>query len=130
MLFLFNNRIFEIGLPLDTITGEGFPMSPAAFDALSHADILHLVREEVFADPNIAHNTPAITSHLAILIAAKTHANAILAGPAASGAQTPADIAVKLAEVSLLTMVQLHDQQTAGGLTSAAVEKAVWSSLR
>jgi hypothetical protein len=130
MLFLFNDRVFEIGRPNETIQSDTFPLSPEDFSALRKRDVLNLVREELFADPLLVHNAPARASQLATIIAAKTNANAILAGPPAGGAQSPAHIAALLAEVSILTLASLQIQQQNGTLTTSGVEEAVWSSLR
>ncbi len=130
MLFLFNDRVFEIGQPNVTIHSQDFPLSPEVFDALRKRDVLNLVREELFADPLLVHNAPVRASQLATIIAAKTNANAMLAGPPAGGAPNPAHIAVLLAEVSILTLASLQIQQQNGTLTTSGVEEAVWSSLR
>ncbi len=130
MLFLFNDRIFEIGQPSETIDSGEFPLSPTAFSGLTNQQMLGLVREEVFANPLLVHQMPVIAKQLAIIVAAKTNANAMLAGAPAVGAKTAGQIAVLLAEVSLLTMSSLHRQQIAESLTTAGVEEAVWAELR
>ncbi|PHS29114.1 MAG: hypothetical protein COA85_01960 [Robiginitomaculum sp.] len=130
MLFLFNDRVFEIGRPNEIIQSDTFPLSSKNFESLRKRDVLNLVREELFADQLLVHNAPVRASQLATIIAAKTNANAILAGPPAGGAPNPAHIAVLLAEVSMLAMSSLHMQQKNGTLTTSGVEEAVWSSLR
>jgi hypothetical protein len=130
MLFLFNDRVFEIGQPLEIIRSVAFPLSQAAFDKLSEQEMLALVREEIFADPLLVHDVPARAMQMATIVAAKTNANAMLAGPRAGGARTAAEIAVMLAEVSLMTLSSLHIRQVGGTLTTEDVETAVWSALR
>ncbi len=130
MLFLFNDRLFEIGQPLEIVSSEDFPLPLNAFERLSQAQTLDLVREELFADPLLVHDVPVRASQLATIIAAKTNANAMLAGPPASGARSPRQIAVLLAEVSLLTLSSLYQRQKNGELRPQDVENAVWSALR
>ena len=130
MIFLFNDRLFEIGQPHEIVRQDTFPLSPDAFDRLSEASMLNLVREEIFADPLLVHDAPSRASQLAIIVAAKTNANAMLAGPPAAGARSPMQIAVLLAEVSLLTLSSLYRRQENGALTPQDVETAVWAALR
>ncbi len=130
MLFLFNDRVFEIGQPNETINSDGFPLSPSAFASLTQQDILLLVRGEMFADPLLVHDAPERAIQIATIIATKTNANAILAGPPIGGAKAAAQIAVMLAEVSLITLSNLNIRQTGGTLTTAGVEEAVWAALR
>ncbi len=130
MLFLFNDKLFDIEQPSEVINSDAFPLSPFAFEQLTQHEMLFLVREEIFADPLLVHDVPARAIQLATIVAAKTNANAMLAGPPEGGANTVAQIAVLLAEVSLITLSSLNFSQRAGTLTTAAVEQAVWASLR
>ena len=130
MLFLFNDRVFEIGQPMEVISSLAFPLSHAEFNALPQNEVLTLVREEVFANPLLVHHNPVRAAQLATLIAAKNQANAVLAGPPKNGAEGPAQIGVLLAEVSLMSISALYAQQQAGTLTTSGVEKAVWAALR
>ncbi len=130
MIFLFNDKLFEIGLPLEAVHAEGFPISPGAFSRLSKMETLNLLRSEIFTDPFLTRNAPVKASHLATIVAAKTNANALLVGASADGAKTAADIAVRLAEVSLLTLAQLYARQQSGQLTTREVEQTIWSVLR
>ncbi|PHS27954.1 MAG: hypothetical protein COA84_02865 [Robiginitomaculum sp.] len=130
MLFLFNDRVFDIGRPSEVIHSLAFPLSQAKFDALPHNEVLNLVREEIFANPLLVHHNPVRAAQLATIMAAKSEANAVLAGPPQSGAQSSAQIGVLLAEVSLMTISALHSQQQAGTLTTSGVEEAVWAALR
>jgi len=130
MLFLFNDRVFELGRPSEVIHSLAFPLSQIEFNALPHNEVLQLVREEIFANPLLVHHNPVRAAQLATITAAKSNANAMLAGPPQSGAQAPAQIGVLLAEVSLLAISALHAQQQAGTLTTMGVEQAVWAALR
>ncbi len=130
MLFLFNDKIFEIGQPEEVIRSDGFPLSEADFSRLGNQEMLSLVRMEIFANPLLVHTLPERSKQLATIIAAKTNANAILAGPPADGAKTAAQIGIMLAEVSLLTMSFLHTQQIIDALTPQEVEQSVWAELR
>jgi hypothetical protein len=130
MLFLFNDRVFEIDQPIEVIRSDTFPLSQAAFSSLSEQDVLSLVREEIFADPLLVHDVPARAMQIATIVAAKTNANAMLAGPRAGGARTASEIAVMLAEVSLMTLSNLHIRQVDDTLTAEDVETAVWSAMR
>ena len=130
MLFLFNDRVFELGRPSEVIQSLAFPLSQAEFNALPHNEVLQLVREDIFANPLLVHHNPIRAAQLATIIAAKSQANAMLAGPPQGGAQEPAQIGVLLAEVSLMAISALHAQQQAGTLTTSGVEEAVWAALR
>jgi len=130
MLFLFNDRLFEIGQPNETVRDDYFPLSPGAFARLKQTQMLDLVREEIFANPLLVHGIPLRASQLATIVAAKTNANAMLAGPPAGGARAPQQIAVLLAEVSLVTLSSLYQRQQDGALGPEDVETAVWTALR
>ncbi len=130
MLFLFNDRIFDLQRPEEVINSDEFPMSYAQFLKTSRGMILHLVREEIFATPLLVHEIPERARQLSLLVAAKTGVNAMLAGPTAAGARRADEIAIQLAEVSLMTISNLFQLQDGGVLSPQIVEKSVWAEMR
>lgn len=129
MLFLFNDVIFEIGQPLERIATDDFPVSLAAVEKMHSAEIVLLAKETIFADLQLAHSSPKKAEYLAVLLAAKLDTNAVLIGPPANGASTAAEIGIRLAEVSLVTMSNLWQLQIGNTLSSEHVYQSVWSSL-
>ncbi|MBL4595366.1 MAG: hypothetical protein JKX99_02180 [Robiginitomaculum sp.] len=130
MLFLFNDVIFEIGQPTEVIQSEAFPITSAAFVKMRLSEIVTLACEAVFADIQLPHNQPEVAKNLSVLLAAKIAANAVLIGVPAEGAKEPADLGLRMAEVSLLTIAHLFQLQQGGTLLPQHVQQAVWQSLQ
>ncbi|MBL4616588.1 MAG: hypothetical protein JKY46_02750 [Robiginitomaculum sp.] len=129
MLFLFNDVILEIGQPIDKITADDFPVPVPVFEQMHLAEITFLAKEEIFADLQLPRTNPNKAIHLAVLLAAKSEANAVLIGPPANGASAAAEIGIRLAEVSLVAMSNLWQLQVGDTLTYEHVYNSVWSSL-
>lgn len=129
MLFLFNDVIFELGQPEEAMAAEGFPISKKDFARTSLAQTLNLAREAVFQDLQLPRTQPDKAKVLAVMLAVKTPANAILVGPPAIGAQSPAQIGLRLAEVSLVTLSHLNQLQEGGTLRPHDVQRDVWQEL-
>ncbi len=129
MLFLLNDVILDIEQPNEIIRSDEFPISVAEFAQMSLADITGLAFEEVFKDLNLPRTQPEKAGHLATLLAAKTGANAALIGPPADGARQPSEMAVRFAEISLMTLSYLYQLQTGGTLQTSHVQESVWQAL-
>ncbi|PHR60932.1 MAG: hypothetical protein COA47_06955 [Robiginitomaculum sp.] len=129
MIFLLNDVLLDIKQPNEIIRSDGFPISTAEFAKMSLADITGLAFEEFYKDLNLARTQPEKAGHLAVLLAAKTRANAALIGPPTQGARQPSEMAVRFADVSLLTLSHLYQLQLGGTLQTSQVQEAVWQAL-
>ncbi len=130
MLFLFNDVVLELGQPLEALEAEDFPISKQAFAKMSLVQITTLVRQGIFEDLQLPRTQPEKARVLAIMLAVRTGAaNAVLVGPPATGASTPAEIGLRLAEVSLVTLSYLNHLQSGGTLTPQQVYRDVWQAL-
>ncbi|MGJ3230293.1 MAG: hypothetical protein ACFE0P_00675 [Oceanicaulis sp.] len=129
MLFLFNDAVFDLGDPRDTALETGMAHGYAQDTLLTMrvGKAVKLVREAVFDEPQIARTNPEVAGFLAALIAWKTdEANAMLA-VAPRRIQTAAQVQLRLASVSLVTIQQLRELQGAGKLSSHVANLSVWS---
>jgi hypothetical protein len=131
MLFLFNDAVFDLGDARETAmeagTANGY--TPEALDRMRVGQVVKLVREAVFDQPQIARSNPEIASFLAAMIAWKTdEANAMLA-VAPRHIQLTSQVQLRLASVSLVTVQQLRELQTAGKLSSHVANLSVWSQV-
>ena len=128
MLFLFNDVVFDLGdeqeLALRSGAEHGF--DTAALFKMRTGKVVKLIREAVFEEPQLARTNPDVAAFLAALLAWKTgEANALLA-VAAPHIETPMQVQLRLASVSLVTMSQLRELQDAGKLSSHSVNMSVW----
>lgn len=130
MMFLFNDTLLDIPQASDLLREGKFPIPEADFARMSLGSIAMLAREEVYKDLDLPKNQPEVAKHLAILLAAKSGANAVLVGPPLGGARKPEQMGLRLAEVSLVTISNLYQMQEGGSLTPAHVNRAVWLTLQ
>ncbi|MFP4518268.1 MAG: hypothetical protein ACLFQ5_02315 [Oceanicaulis sp.] len=129
MLFLFNDAVFDLGDPRDTAleTGAAHGFSEETLLTMRVGKAVKLVREAVFDEPQIARTNPEVAGFLGALIAWKTdEANALLA-VAPRHIQLASQVQLRLASVSLITIQQLRELQTAGKLSSHVANISVWS---
>ncbi|MGX6647897.1 hypothetical protein ACWCOP_08140 [Maricaulaceae bacterium MS644] len=129
MLFLFNDAVFDLGDARETAmeagTANGY--APEALITMRVGQVVKLVREAVFDEPHIARTNPEVAGFLAAMIAWKTdEANAMLA-VAPRHIQLTSQVQLRLASVSLVTIQQLRELQTAGKLSSHVANLSVWS---
>lgn len=129
MLFLFNDAIFDLGdarsFALEHTLAE--PVGPSALMTLRTAQVVKMVREAIFDEPQLARTSPDKAAFLGALLAWKTdEANALLA-VAPRHITLASQVEVRLAAVSLVTLQQLRDLQDSGRLSSHAVNLSVWS---
>lgn len=128
MLFLFNDAMFDVSEPRQTAldTGARAGFVPETLDAMRIGKVVKMVREAIFDEPQLARTNPEVAHFLAAMMAWKTdEANAVLA-VAPRNATLPAEVQVRLAAVSLITMTQLNQLQIDGKLSSHAVNLSVW----
>lgn len=126
MLFLFNDVIYDVGAPDETALNCGVPLDDAGIRSLTVAKVIKLVREAIFENPEIAKTRPDKTRFLAAMLAWKTgEANALLA-VRPTAITDPMDVSIRLADVSIVAIQQLHLLQESDRLTSRAVNDAVW----
>lgn len=127
MLFLFNDVVFDLGDPEETVLSAGGPLSELELRVLPLARVFQLVREAVFEQPKLARTKPDKAAYLSALVAWKTgEANALLAVPF-QGAKRPSEVGVRLANLSLFLIAELKDMQAADRLTPRAVNQSVWA---
>lgn len=129
MLFLFNDAIFDLGdartFALEHRLAE--QAGPAAVMKLRVAQVVKMVREAIFDEPQLARTSPDKAAFLGALVAWKTDdANALL-GVAPRHITLASQVQVRLAAVSLVTLQQLRDLQDSGRLSSHAANMSVWS---
>lgn len=129
MLFLFNDVVFDLGDPRESIfemTGAA-DFSEAVLFNMRVGRAIKLVRECIYEEPLMARSNPDRAMFLAALAAWKTNeANAMLA-VAPRDAVSPDQVQVRLASVSLVMMSQLQELQGAGKLSSHVANMSVWS---
>ncbi|MCC5996416.1 MAG: hypothetical protein JJU18_08625 [Oceanicaulis sp.] len=129
MLFLFNDAVFDLddarSFALESPLAEDF--DPRTLLTLRVGRVVKMVREAVFDEPQLARTSPEKAAFLAALVAWKTdEANAMLA-VAGRHISTPAQVQVRLASVSLITLSHLRELQELGKLSSHAANLSVWS---
>ncbi len=129
MIFLFNDVLLDIEQPIEVIQSPDFPVSAQTFSRMQVSEIIKLACEEVFQDLQLPRTQPDVARQLAVLLAAKTGANAVLVGAPAEGARAPSDMGIRFAEVSLMTISHLYQLQKGGTLLPQHVQQAVWQSL-
>ncbi|WP_323762582.1 hypothetical protein [Maricaulis sp.] len=126
MLFLFNDVVFDLGDLKSTLQSEQLPLSPAQIESLTAAQLNTLVREAVFANPDIANSRPDQVQYLMALISVVAPgANALLALCAAD-ADSPAAVGLRYANVSITTLASLWRDQQEGHLTANQINDQVW----
>ncbi|MDG1416365.1 MAG: hypothetical protein P8P99_01035 [Maricaulis sp.] len=129
MLFLFNDVVFDLGDLSELLRDGKIPLPPAEIETINPADLVTLVREAVFSDPAVATNKHDQIQHLSALLAYRCPgANAILA-VAMPGAESPDQIGVRFANVSITTMAFLWKQYSAGELTAHEINEEVWANV-
>ncbi|WP_439637392.1 hypothetical protein [Oceanicaulis sp.] len=131
MLFLFNDAVYDLGDANQTARerGEALGINALTLRNMRIGQVIRMVREWVHERPGLAKTDPESATFLSSLIALKTdEANALLA-VSPQGAKTSADVQVRLASVSLVTMKQLLDLQAENRLSGQMANMAVWSQV-
>jgi len=106
-----------------------FPLPQVQVDSLTAGQLTALVREAIYADPNLPRAKPRQASHLAALISVKAPgANALLAVPQAD-ASGPHEVGLRFANVPLVSMAVLHAMQERGALTAREANTEVWTRV-
>jgi hypothetical protein len=129
MLFLFNDAVFNLGdareSALEAGTANGY--APGSLISMRVGQVVKMTREAVYDEPQLARTNPEVAGFLAALIAWKTdEANAMLA-VAPRHIQLASQVQLRLASISLVTVQQLLDLQSAGKLSSHVANLSVWS---
>ena len=131
MLFLFNDALYDLGDANQTARerGEALGINALTLRNMRIGQVIRMVREWVHERPDLAKTDPESAIFLSSLIALKTdEANALLA-VSPQGGKTSADVQVRLASVSLVTMKQLLDLQAENRLSGQMANMAVWSQV-
>jgi len=126
MLFLFNDVVFDLG-DLKSVLNDGkMPLTPAQIETLTAGQLNVLVREAVFADPDVARRKPEHIRHLCALICyVAPGANALLA-VRPDGATSWHAVGLRYANVPITTLAYLWREQADGHLTASKANSAVW----
>jgi len=129
MLFLFNDAIFDLGDPREFALEHALaePLGPSAVMTLRAAQVVKMVREAIFDEPQLARTSPDLAAFLAALAAWKTDETNALLAVAPRHITLASQVQVRLAAVSLITLQQLRDLQDGGRLSSHAANLSVWS---
>lgn len=126
MLFLFNDVVFDLGDLNGVLRSGQIPLTLEQIETLTAAQLNGLVREAIFADPNIAQTKPDHVRHLVALISfVAPGANALLA-VRPEGAEVPAEVGLRYANVMLTTLASLWKDQQLGYLTPGQINDQVW----
>jgi len=129
MLFLFNDALLDLGDAHEAALtrGEALGLNALTLRNMRMGQVVKLVREWVWERPQLAQSDPESALFLSALVAWKTNeANALMA-VAPQGAASSAQVQVRLASVSLVTMQQLMDLRDQGKLSGQMANMAVWS---
>lgn len=127
MLFLFNDVVFDLGDLHTVLNSDAMPLSHAQIEPLTAGQLNTLVREVVFADPNVARNKPErMRCICAIICYVAPGANALLAVPP-EGATHWQSVGLRYANVPITTLAYLWGIQSKGKLTASKANAAVWA---
>ena len=121
MYFLLNDVV--LGLELQALAP---PLAARRFSALTLDCVQRLGREIFAEEPRLQHRGMERARRLATLIVSKApEVNAALFVAPARGCN-PDEVLVRLTNVDLETLIQLHQEQHAGRMTPAVADKRVW----
>ena len=127
MLFLFNDVVFDLGDLHTVLNSEAMPLSPAQIESLTEGQLNILVREAVFADPDVARSKPERMRCICALICyVAPGANALLA-VRPDGAPSWQAVGLRYATVPITTLAYLWGEQADGRLTAAKANSSVWA---
>jgi len=127
MLFLFNDVVFDLGDLQTVLNSEAMPLKPAQIETLNEGQLNVLVREAVFADPNVARSKPEHMRCICALICyVAPGANALLAVRPEGAANWQA-VGLRYANVPITTLAYLWGEQASDRLTPAKANSSVWA---
>ena len=126
MLFLFNDVVFDLGDLHTVLNSDAMPLSYAQIDTMTEGQLNTLVREAVFADPNVGRSKPDRMRCICALICyVAPGANALLA-VRPDGATSWHGVGLRYANVPITTLAYLWAEQADGRLTPSKANSAVW----
>tara|TARA_R110000744_G_scaffold273278_4_gene386379 strand:+ start:33826 stop:34239 length:414 start_codon:yes stop_codon:yes gene_type:complete len=129
MLFLFNEKVFDLGDLVSVLKDGTIPLPAAQFETLTTGHLTSLLREALFVDPLMATNKPDRTKHLAALIAYRAPAANALLGVRPDGADSPDDVGLRFANVPMVILTYLWKRQNEGVLEPAVINEEVWNRV-
>lgn len=122
MYFLMNDVVFS--LELQTLAP---PMTSRQFSLLTLDSVRRLGREIFANEPRLQHRAPERARRLAALIVSKApEVNAALFAAPARDCD-PEQVAVRLANLDVTLIANLHQEQQVGRLTPALADRQVWA---
>jgi hypothetical protein len=122
MLILLNAHIYDVGDPVETLTGLGVDPKRAPHD---RAALVKLGQDAAFAGKGLENAHDGIRMTLASLFAVSGEANCclFLYTPQMRSAL---DVAMRLAIAPITTLAHLKSTQDAGLLTPAMINHHIW----
>jgi hypothetical protein len=123
MLFLLNNRVFNLTGGIALTTAAGMPTSMATKFTLAEAVIA--AQTAFLANPDLQVSDPTKAAALAFLIASRSQANAALFVVPERSKQ-PSHVNYRLATVGITTLGSLHGLQEQGRSNDDMVNASVW----
>jgi hypothetical protein len=125
MLFLLNNRVFEVGDVSETLKASGFPM--AMQGRVKPAEVIQAGLEAFLANPDFPNSNPSQAAGYCALLMTIADANAALF-IAPPGAKAPQQVGWRLADIPITTIARLFSLQTSNSLTPAVINREVWAN--
>ncbi|MGF1462088.1 MAG: hypothetical protein ACFB2Z_02780 [Maricaulaceae bacterium] len=125
MLFLFNDRLLDLGLPKERLRRDGSPLSHLEARLMAPQMFHTFVAQTLIDVGDFAEPDMEKLLDVCSVITIRSDANAILAAKAPK-ATKPNQVAVRYADVSLLVLSNIKQLQQTGRLTPQAVDDMVW----
>lgn len=126
MLFLLNDRVISIVGGAEVLNAAGLPISFATSCNLNNAIVA--MQTAIMENPNLANADTTKAAALCWLINSRSGANAAMFVPAFK-AKRPADVAYRLANVSLTILGSFKAFQEQGKLTTNTINQTVWNKV-
>lgn len=123
MLFLLNNRIFNLTGGVALTEAAGMPLAMATRFTLPQAIIA--AQSAFLATPDLQTSNPTQAAALAFLLASRSQANAALF-VVPQRAKQPSHVNYRLATVAITTLGSLHGLQQQGRSSDDLVNASVW----
>lgn len=124
MLFLLNDRVLDLGDPVEALRASGMGER-----ALGLREAVARGQEAAFASANFTSGHPDLARAVAAMVALTGEANCALF-LAGSQARSAREVGVKIAAAPIATLAYLKQVQDQGPLTPALVNAEVWLAQR
>lgn len=127
MLFLFNDVVFDLGDLVSLLNDGSLPLPVAELDKLEPGQLMDLVREAIFTQPDLPHVREDQTRHLCALLAYRIEgANGLLAIKP-DEATHYREVGLRFANIPMVVLAGLWASQVdQGRLSVNEVNSEVW----